>query len=84
MARTSSLQFPFAEAPAPGSVTEVAPGVFWLRMALPFQLNHINLWLLRDDVGGEAGWTIIDTGIGDHATRAILCRCLSSRVRSVP
>jgi glyoxylase-like metal-dependent hydrolase (beta-lactamase superfamily II) len=44
--------------------------VRWLRMPLPFQLDHINLWLVQDAVGGEAGWTIVDTGIGDAPTRA--------------
>ena len=28
--------------PEPGQVFEVTPGVRWLRMALPFELNHIN------------------------------------------
>ena len=42
-----------------GILKEVAPGVHWLRMPLPFQLNHINLWVLED---GD-GWTLIDTGI---------------------
>ena len=37
---------------------EVASGVHWLRMPLPFQLDHINLWVLED---GD-GWTLIDTG----------------------
>src|SRR4029078_8662928 len=47
------LEFPAGEAPAPGEVTPIAPGVLWLRMRLPFALNHINLWLLEDG----AGWT---------------------------
>ena len=34
--------------PEPGHTREVAPGVRWLRMRLPFALDHINLWLLRD------------------------------------
>jgi glyoxylase-like metal-dependent hydrolase (beta-lactamase superfamily II) len=50
--------------PAPGAVAEIAPGVHWLRMPLPFRLNHINLWLLED---GD-GWTIVDTGIFDDRT----------------
>ena len=62
----SSLEFPHRDAPAPGTVRELAPGVLWLRMALPFALDHINLWLLAD---GE-GWTIVDTGLGDAPTRA--------------
>ncbi len=61
----AKLQFPFAEVPAPGVAVEVAHGVFWLRMPLPFALNHINLWLLRD----EDGWTIVDSGLNTPATR---------------
>ena len=60
------MSYPFAEPPDAGSVCEVAPGVFWLRMPLPFALNHINLWLLRD----TKGWTAVDCGIGLDDTRA--------------
>ena len=61
-----ALLTPFPQAPAAGETLEVSPGVFWLRMPLPFQLDHINLWLLRD---GE-GWTLIDTGFAGDDTRA--------------
>ena len=62
-----SLHFPSCLTPRPpATLTEVAPGVFWLRMPLPFQLDHINLWLLRDG----AGWTIVDTGFPSDAVRA--------------
>ena len=54
----SSIEYPFADLPAPGTAVEVARGVFWIRMRLPFELDHINLWLLEDD----GGWTIIDCG----------------------
>ncbi len=61
-----SLHYPHAHPPAAGEMREVAPGVFWLRMPLPFQLDHINLWLLRD---GD-GWTIVDTGFPDDGVRS--------------
>ncbi len=61
-----SLHYPFPQVPATGELTEVAPGVFWLRMPLPFQLDHINLWVLRD---GD-GWTLVDTGFPDDAVRS--------------
>lgn len=48
-----------ADVPDLGATMRVAPGVYWLRMPLPFKLNHINLWLLDD---GD-GWTVVDTGI---------------------
>ena len=63
----SSLHYPFPEVPAPGATLEVAPGVRWLSMPLPFQLDHINLWLVEDG----AGATVVDTGIGNAQTRAL-------------
>jgi glyoxylase-like metal-dependent hydrolase (beta-lactamase superfamily II) len=67
VANPAALDYPFAEPPAPGTVLEVAPGVRWLRMGLPFELDHINLWLLED----AGGWTLVDTGIGNAPTRAL-------------
>ncbi len=49
-----------------GETLEVAPGILWVRMPLPFQLNHINLWLLAD---GD-GWTVVDTGYNTDEVRA--------------
>ena len=63
----SALQYPWPETPDPGMTIEVAPGIHWLSMPLPFALDHINLWLARD---GD-GWTIVDTGIGNAQTREI-------------
>ncbi|HKQ29118.1 MAG TPA: MBL fold metallo-hydrolase, partial [Burkholderiales bacterium] len=42
-------------------------------MPLPFQLDHINLWLLQDD----DGWSVVDTGIGNAQTRALWDRIFS-------
>lgn len=56
--------------PALGTTLEVAPGVRWLRMGLPFALDHINLWLLRDELDGRSGWTVVDCGIANDTTRA--------------
>ncbi|MEO8486037.1 MAG: MBL fold metallo-hydrolase [Betaproteobacteria bacterium] len=64
----SLLDYPYAAPPAPGAAIEVARGVAWIRMPLPFALDHINLWLVREDDGR---WTAIDTGYGDDATRAL-------------
>jgi glyoxylase-like metal-dependent hydrolase (beta-lactamase superfamily II) len=61
----SPVEYPFPDVPAPGIAAEVAPGVHWLRMQLPFELDHINLWALED---GE-GWTLVDTGLGNAQTR---------------
>ncbi len=64
------LDYPHGDTlPAVGTTLEVAPGVRWLRMGLPFALDHINLWLLRDRMDGRDGWTIVDCGISSDATR---------------
>jgi glyoxylase-like metal-dependent hydrolase (beta-lactamase superfamily II) len=70
------LSYPFAAAVEPGNVREVAPGVYWLRMPLPFALNHINLWLLRD---GD-GWTAIDCGVAIAETQGYWDRILDDVV----
>jgi glyoxylase-like metal-dependent hydrolase (beta-lactamase superfamily II) len=63
----SPLVFPMAEPPPPGGVVEVAPGILWARIPLPFRLNHINVYLIEDG----KGWAVLDTGIGNDATKTI-------------
>jgi len=66
----SQLAYPFGDTIPPlGTVTDAAPGVKWLRMPLPFALDHINLWLLDDEIDGRRGWTLIDCGAATEATR---------------
>jgi glyoxylase-like metal-dependent hydrolase (beta-lactamase superfamily II) len=62
----SALEYPFTKLPGPGECLEIAPGVHWVRMTLPFALDHINLLLLEDD----DGWTIVDTGLATDETVA--------------
>ena len=63
----TQLTYPFDDnMPEPGELMQVCAGVYWLRMKLPFALNHINLWLLEDG----PGWTIIDCGIANDETRS--------------
>jgi glyoxylase-like metal-dependent hydrolase (beta-lactamase superfamily II) len=66
-AAITALSYPWSTPPAPSHVQHVAPGVSWLRMPLPFALDHINLWLCAD---GD-GLVQIDTGLGDAVTRAL-------------
>jgi glyoxylase-like metal-dependent hydrolase (beta-lactamase superfamily II) len=55
-----SIEYEFDARPRDGETLTIAEGIEWLRMPLPFSLNHINLWLLRDD----ERWAIVDTGVG--------------------
>ena len=61
----AALSFPHAVPPAPGTVSAVAPGIKWLRMPLPFALDHINLWLLET----PEGWVIVDSGLNTEETK---------------
>ncbi len=63
--------------PAAGHAVAVAPGVLWVRMPLPFALDHINLWLLDD---GD-GWTMVDTGVLGDATKTHWQRILDTHLR---
>ena len=79
------LDYPFGETlPALGTTVEVAPGVRWLRMLLPFQLDHINLWLLRDRIDGVDGWSIVDCGITNDATRAAWELIFAGELQGLP
>ena len=81
----SALHYPLGDTlPAAGTTIEVAPGVRWLRMGLPFALNHINLWLLRDVQDGIEGWTIVDCGIADDATRQHWEQIFATELQGLP
>ena len=86
----AQLDYPFADTlPEPGHTLEVAPGVRWLRMGLPFALNHINLWLLEDvqevvDGSLQRGWTIIDCGISNDSTCASWEQIFANELGGLP
>ena len=86
------LHYPLGEQlPPSGHTVEVAPGVFWLRMGLPFALNHINLWLLRDQLPDPArpdvmreGWTAVDCGIDNPTTREAWLQVEQQTLQGLP
>lgn len=63
----TNLQYAFDTPPSPAELIPVAEGVFWLRMPLPFRLDHINLWVLED----EDGWIIVDSGVATDDTTTL-------------
>jgi glyoxylase-like metal-dependent hydrolase (beta-lactamase superfamily II) len=76
-----NIHYPLGDTlPEIGQLEKVKDGVFWLRMPLPFALDHINLWLLRDCFEGKEGWTIVDCGITSDITKqaweTIFANCL--------
>ncbi|MBL4808199.1 MAG: MBL fold metallo-hydrolase [Rhodobacteraceae bacterium] len=53
------MTHPFSDVPEDGALIEVADGIFWARLPLPFQLNHVNIYFIED---GD-GFAVLDTGI---------------------
>lgn len=81
----SRLEYPFGEAlPLSGKKLTVAPGVHWIRKPLPFALDHINLWLVRDRFDGRDGWTAIDCGVGLEATRTAWDKVIADELEGLP
>ena len=84
------LQYTFGDQmPAPGTTMEVAPGVRWIRMALPFALDHINLWLLRDSLDGPdgtriQGWTVVDCCITHDESKAQWETIFATQLEGLP
>ncbi len=66
--------------PEAGDWTEVQPGVLWLRMPLPFKLDHVNLYLIED----QDGWFLIDTGINHHSSYAVWQRIVAEGLAGKP
>jgi glyoxylase-like metal-dependent hydrolase (beta-lactamase superfamily II) len=64
--KSPEIVFPQPVPPDPGSLREVAPGILWLRLPLPFLLDHVNVYLIED----EGGWAALDTGLGDDMCKA--------------
>lgn len=79
------LAHPFGDAiPAAAETLDVAPGIRWIRMPLPFALDHVNLYLLRDRFGGRDGWTLVDCGAATDATRALWQRAAAQSLDGLP
>ena len=81
----AQLAYPFGDTiPAPGSLHAIVPGLVWIRMPLPFALDHINLWLLQDEQEGRSGWSVVDCGAGTDATRAAWEQVLTEGLDGAP
>ncbi|MCC7059920.1 MAG: MBL fold metallo-hydrolase [Burkholderiaceae bacterium] len=72
--RVALPTYPLGEPPPPGTARDIAPGVLWIRMPLPFSLSHINLWAIDD---GPAGWAIVDSGMQTPETASAWNRLIA-------
>lgn len=79
------LSYPWAnELPEPGYAIDVADGVRWIRMPLPFALDHINLWLLRDNFDGQDGWVIVDCGVSREPVKELWEQVFDNVLEGLP
>jgi glyoxylase-like metal-dependent hydrolase (beta-lactamase superfamily II) len=53
-------------------------------MPLPFALDHINLWLLDDEVERRKGYALVDCGAGTDATRAAWEQVIAGAMAGAP
>ena len=75
-----SIRYVHEHHPRGAETIEIAPGILWARIPLPFRLNHVNVWLLRE----ADGWTVVDTGTSDDNARAVWDQLLSGPLSGAP
>lgn len=68
--------FPFETSPAKGEFLSPAPGILWAQLPTPFQLDHVNVYLVADD----DGWAVIEAGAHIVGAR----ECWNSLLQSLP
>lgn len=86
------LDYPFGDTlPQVGTTLELAPGIKWIRMALPFALDHINLWLLRDEMDDPdqpgnriQGWSIVDCCVSKEESKAQWASIFANQLEGLP
>jgi glyoxylase-like metal-dependent hydrolase (beta-lactamase superfamily II) len=74
------LNFTVQRPPAYGELTDVLPGLFWVRLPVPLTLNHVNCWLLDDG----PGWTMVDCGMNTDEIFEIWDKLWRGLLRSRP
>src|SRR5258708_28369141 len=74
-----ALRYPWESHPGHDQVVEVMPGVLWVRLKLPFRLNHVNIYLLAD---GD-GWAMVDSGFGNEESIAAWTTLFDGPLRHV-
>lgn len=78
--KADSLSYPWPNPPEPGQTVEVAPGLLWLRLPLPYQLNHVNVYLIAH----AGGWAVVDTGLSNDLSRSSWDAVLRGPLRNQP
>ncbi len=78
--QTDRINYEFESRPETGETMQVAPGLHWFRMHLPFSLAHINIWLLDE---GES-WSVVDTGVAIDECKSIWKQTFADAMQGCP
>ncbi len=62
--KKSDIRYVSQAAPEAERAVQLLPTVKWIRLGLPFQLAHVNVYAVSD----WDGWTVIDTGLSTPAS----------------
>ena len=77
--------YPFDDLmPQTGSTQVIHDGLKWVRMPLPFALDHINLWLIKDCFEGRDGWTLVDCGVSNEASKDAWLNIFDAELENLP
>jgi glyoxylase-like metal-dependent hydrolase (beta-lactamase superfamily II) len=77
---SAALQFTYPDPPKPLELIEASAGIFWVRLPLPFRLDHVNVYLIED---GD-GFTLIDAGIDNAVSREMWAALFDGPLRGKP
>lgn len=80
MSDDEDLKFTVQRPPAYGELTDVLPGLYWVRLPVPLRLNHVNCWLLDNG----PGWTLVDCGMNTDDIFEIWDKLWRGLLRSRP
>ena len=78
--KPTTIRYLYEHHPLGAQTFEVAPGILWARVPLPFRLDHVNVWLIRD----ADGWTLIDTGTANDIARGVWQELLAGVLSGAP
>ena len=77
---SDDLNFTVQRPPAYGELTDVLPGLFWVRLPMPTAPNHVNCWLLDNG----PGWTMVDCGLNTDDSFELWDKLWRGLLRSRP
>ena len=74
------LNYYIDKAPEFQQLHHVCEDLYWLRISMPFALDHINIWLIEE----TDGWVVIDTGPNTSAAKEQWLTVIKEQLKGKP